>query len=180
MKKLTRAQMAAWEAIKYLVEQNKDTWNGFRRGNDGIISGESKWGAPHRTLRGLEVAGLIELEPDVLFGNSRKFRLTATGRAAIADTESVKVGGQWTDAELDAYDPDEPMPPMRPGEFTIPPEQVQYEYEIAALKRKLARAEAALRDIERMAMFNNETLATGRGSLLLSISVRATEGLAGE
>lgn len=79
-----------------------------------------------------------------------------TGRAGRADTdtgESVKVGGQWTDAELSLYDPDEPFPPPRPGELIFPPEQVQYEYEIAALKRKLARAEAALVEaMERIAL----------------------------
>lgn len=80
-KKLTRAGQAAWEAIKYLVSQNKGYWNGYRALSGGVIRGEPKVSAPLRTLQGIERAGLIKLERAALYSESKEFTLTDAGKA---------------------------------------------------------------------------------------------------
>lgn len=88
IKKLTRAQMAAWEAIKYLVEQRKDYWRGYRALWHGVIRGEPSVSASLRTLQGIERAGLIKLERVAVYGGSKEFTLTDAGKAAQPDTAS--------------------------------------------------------------------------------------------
>jgi DNA-binding PadR family transcriptional regulator len=167
MKKLTRVQQAAWEAIKYLVEHDKDTWHGFRRERDGIISAKDKWSPPYRTLRGLEVAGLIEIEPDVLYGNSKEFRLTATGRAELAALDTAEAASA---PQGDA-----------PGNAPLPEEQ-RYQagdkdVEIAALKRQLDATQAALREIHREAVKEvDEYGYVGFCELIAGIADRALTG----
>lgn len=84
------------------------------------------------------------------YGNIFSARITQAGRDYMAALDAP-AEYTWTEAELALYDPDEPMPPARPGQFVIPPESVQYEYEIAALKRQLAEQidHAAILDQER-------------------------------